>query len=149
MLSIRPIGRRPAALALLTALAVGGCGPDPSAPVDSYKRVSVSGTVTLDGTPLAGGMIQLDPAADTKGPGATGEIVQGKFTIERPMGPVAGKYKVKVSGIPPVKIKEDEQPGGTPKSVPDPVPARYNTKSTLETEIPAGGSSTLDFPLKK
>lgn len=137
-----------AALVLLTTLAVGGCGSDPSVPADPYTRVPISGTVTLNGTPLAEGMIQLDPAAETKGPTVSGDISQGKFTIGQPQGPVAGKYKVKVSGIPPAKVNENEQPGGTPKRAPDPVPAKYNTASTLETDIPAGGASNLDFPLK-
>jgi hypothetical protein len=140
-----------AALVLLTTLAVGGCGSgsDTSAPDNVYARFPVSGTVTLNGTPLAEGTIQFEPAAETTGPTVTGEIRQGKFTIERPQGPVAGKHKVQISGIPPVKVKENEEPGGTPRSVSDPVPAKYNTETTLETDIPVGGSSTLDFPLKK
>jgi len=142
-------GRCPAALILPAILALGGCGSDPSAPDDVYQRVAVSGTVTLDGTPLAVGMIQLDSMAETKGPTVSGEISQGKFAIARPQGPVAGKYKVRVSGIAPAKIKEDEQPGGTSKPAPDPVPARFNSESKLETDIPPGGSSSLDFPLKK
>jgi hypothetical protein len=146
---IRPNVLRPAALVLLTTLAIGGCGADGSAPVDPYQRVAASGTVTLDGVPLSEGMIQFEPAASTKGPAASGEIHQGKFAIEKSQGPVAGKYKVRISGRPPAKIDVQEQPGGTPKVTPDPVPSKYNTKSTLETDVPADGSSTLDFPLKK
>src|SRR4051794_20358255 len=95
---------RPTTLILLTTLAIGGCSADSSAPVDPYPRVAVAGTVTLDGALLPEGMIQLDPAPDTKGPTASGEIHQGKFTIEKPQGPVAGKYKVSISGRPPAKI---------------------------------------------
>jgi hypothetical protein len=140
---------RPTTPILLAALAIGGCNADSSAPVDPYPRVAVAGTVTLDDLPLSEGMIQLDPAPDTKGPTASGEIHQGKFAIEKPLGPVSGKYKVRISGRPPAKINEQEQPGGTPKVKPDPVPSKYNSKSKLETDVPAEGSPTLDFKLKK
>jgi hypothetical protein len=142
---------RPAAVILLSlsALAIGGCSTDTSAPVDALPRVAVAGTVTLDGSPLPQGMIQLNPAPGTKSPAVAGEISEGKFSIEKSQGPVAGKYKVSISSRAPAKIKEGEAPGGTPKLKPETVPAKYNTQSTLETEVPAGGSSSLDFPLKK
>ncbi|SIO66320.1 hypothetical protein SAMN05444166_8041 [Singulisphaera sp. GP187] len=146
---IRPNVLRPNTLILLTAIVSGGCGADSSAPVDPYTRVTVAGTVTLDGTPLSEGTIQLDPAPDTKGPTATGEIHQGKYAIEKSQGPVAGKYLVRISGRPLVKLEATVQPGGTPKVTPDPVPSQYNTKSKLETNLPADGSPNLDFDLKK
>jgi len=149
MPSTRLNGRCLASLTLLTTLTLGGCGGDPSVPAEPFTRVPVSGTVTLDGTPLAGGMIEFDPPPETKGPITSGEIIEGKFAINKPLGPAAGKYKVKVFGIVPVKVKPNEEPGGTPKPVPDPVPAKYNTETTLETTIPPGGSSTMDFTLKK
>lgn len=140
---------RHTALVLLASLAIGGCGGDTSAPADPYTRVAIAGNVTLNGTPLSEGMIQLDPATGTNGPTVSGEIHDGKYAIEKPLGPVAGKYLVRISGRPLVKVTETVQPGGTPKVVPDPVPSKYNTKSTLETDIPAEGSSALDFALKK
>ena len=145
---IRSNGRH-AAAALLSALAIGGCNGDSSAPQDSFKRVAVAGTVTLDGAPLPEGTIQLDPAQGTKGPTASAEISEGKFSIETSQGPVAGRYQVKVSSRSAVKLKPGEEPGGTPKLKPELVPSQYNAKSTLETEVPAGGSQSLDFPLKK
>jgi hypothetical protein len=134
---------------LVSALTLGGCAYDPWSPVDPLPRVPVAGTVTLDGTPLAQGMIQLDPAPETKGPAVAAEINGGKFAIEKAQGPVPGKYKVRISGRPPVKLKPGEEPGGTPKPAPETIPARYNTESTLEAEIPAGGSPALDFALKQ
>jgi hypothetical protein len=145
---IRSNGRY-AVAALLSALAIGGCNADPSAPEDTFKRVAVAGTVTLNGTPLSEGIIQLDPAQGTKGPTASAEISEGKFSIETSQGPVAGRYQVKVTSHAPVKLQPGEAPGGTPKLKPELIPSQYNTKSTLETEVPAGGSQSLDFPLKK
>jgi hypothetical protein len=146
---IRPNGGRPAVAILLPALAIGGCSADPSAPLDTFPRVAVSGTVTLSGTPLPQGMIQFDPAQGTTGPTAAAEISGGKFAIERSQGPVPGKYKIMIFSRAPVKIGEGEAPGGTPKLKPETIPARYNTKSTLESEVPAGGSDSLEFALKK
>jgi hypothetical protein len=134
---------------LISVLALGGCSYDPWSPVDNLPRVPVAGTVTLDGTPLAQGVIQFEPAPETTGPSVAAEISGGKFAIDKAQGPVPGKYKVRISGRPPAKVNAGEPPGGTPKAAPETIPAKYNTESTLETEIPAGGSAALDFALKE
>ena len=149
MLAIRQQFRHLPTAILLPILALIGCTSETSTPTDSYVRVPVSGTVTLEGTPVPKGSIQLTPAEGTKGPVTSAEIIEGKFSIEQANGPTAGKYKVSISGRPTATIKSDEMPGGTPKLVPEPVPTKYNTASTLETDVPAGGSSTLEFALKK
>src|SRR5438270_729333 len=97
-----------AAAILLSALALGGCSNDPWNPVDPLPRVPVAGTVTLDGTPLSQGMIQFDPAQETKGTTVAAEISGGKYSIEKAQGPVPGKYKVLISGRPPAKLKPGE-----------------------------------------
>ena len=145
---IRLNGRH-AATVLLSALAVAGCSPDPSAPRDPFNRVAVAGTVTLNGTPLPGGMIQFDPAQGTTGPTASAEISEGKFSVDRSQGPVAGHHQVMISSRTAIKLKDGEAPGGASKPKPELVPAQYNTKSTLETDVPASGSQSLDFTLKK
>jgi hypothetical protein len=140
---------RPAAVLLISAVVIAGCSAGASSPRDTLPRVAVSGNVTLDGTPLPVGAIQFNPESGTEGPPAAGEIRDGTYSIEKPQGPVPGKYKVTISSRPPAKLNENEAPGGAPKLKPETVPARYNTGSKLETEVPAGGSSTLDFPLVK
>jgi hypothetical protein len=142
---------RPAAapLLLISTVVIIGCSADASAPRDPLPRVAVSGAVTLDGAPLPEGMIQFNPAPGTEGPPAAGEIRDGKFSIEKPQGPVPGQYKVTISSHPPARISEGQAPGGAPRRAPETVPARYNTESTLESDVPADGSSTLDFPLVK
>jgi hypothetical protein len=140
---------RTIAALFLTVAAIGGCTPETGAPPDTLPRVAVAGTVTLDGAPLPEGTIQLDPLEGVKGATTLGEIVDGKYSIDRAGGPVPGKHKVKISSHAPVKLKEGEQPGGTPKLKPETVPAQYNTEWKLETDVPASGSSELDFALKK
>jgi hypothetical protein len=134
---------------VVAALALAGCAYDPYNPVDNLPRVPVAGTVTLDGTPLPQGMIQLDPAPETKGTTVAAAISGGKFAIAKTQGPVPGKYKVKISSRPPASVKPGEAPGGTPKPAPETLPAKYNTESTLEAEVPAGGTRALDFALKQ
>jgi hypothetical protein len=131
----------------LMLLAMTGC-QDKTTPVDTLPRRAVSGTVTLDGKPLAVGKIQFEPTGSDKGAIAAGDITDGKYSIDRAQGPTPGKYRVIISGIPTVKIKEDEQPGGPPKRQADPVPAKYNTKSTLTKEIADASSNQFDFPLE-
>jgi hypothetical protein len=141
--------RCPTAAIVLSALAVVGCSNDPWNPIDTLPRVAVAGTVTLDGTPLPEGSIQFSPAPETKGTSVAAEIRGGKYAIAKAQGPVPGKHKVLISGRPPARLKPDEPPGGTPRPTLETVPAKYNTQSTLESDIPAGGSPALDFALKK
>src|SRR5262245_39787782 len=122
----------PIAVILLATLALVGCSYDPWQPVDMLPRVAVAGSVTLDGTPLAQGMIQFDPRPETKGTTVAGEINGGKYSIEKTQGPVPGKHKVSISGRVPARLKPEEPPGGTPKPTPEPIPAKYNTASTLQ-----------------
>jgi hypothetical protein len=129
-------------------LAIVGCA-DKTAPVDTLPRRAVSGTVSLDGNPLAEGKITFSPAENEKGtgPSVSGDIKEGKFSIDRTQGPTPGKYKVIISGIPGVEIKADELPGSAPKRQPDPVPAQYNTKTTLTKDIGDDAANQFDFPL--
>ncbi len=148
MPSSRVIGRSAFASLVLSALTLVGCSSDPT-PVDPLPRVPVSGSVTFEGAPLAEGMIQFDPVAGSQGTSASGAVTAGAFAIEKALGPVPGKYQVSISSRPPAGIAASETPGGTPKSKPETIPAKYNTSTTLEADIPAGGSSSLAYVLKK
>ena len=59
-------------------------------------RVSVKGTVSVDGTPLANGSISFAPAPQTEGPSSRGKVEQGSFAIDAPLGPGVGEYRVVV-----------------------------------------------------
>jgi hypothetical protein len=135
-------------LAVLLLLALAGCA-DSTAPVDALPRKALSGSVSLDGQPLAQGKIQFDPVGAGAGNTtlATGEIKDGKFAIDRASGPVPGKYKVSISSVPPIKIGPGEEPGARPKMDPEKVPAKYNTRTTLTEEI-TDGSAPLNYDLK-
>ena len=130
----------------LLAIGLAGCAGD-SESAGTVPRVAVSGTVTLDGKPLPQGIIQFDPEAGDAGLNVVGNVVDGQFSLDKQKGPAPGKYRVSISSRRPHEIKPGEAPGGMPKSEPEKVPAKYNTRTTLSKEITADGPNELDFPL--
>jgi hypothetical protein len=141
--------RRPFAEALLLmASAAGGCMSEPE-PVDRIPRVAVSGKVTFDGNPLSAGKIQFQPIGTEPAPIAVGDIEDGRFSIDRSGGPSPGKYRVIISSRTAPKIREGQEPGGTPKGEPEKIPKQYNTQSKLEVDIAPNGPLTFEFPLSK
>jgi hypothetical protein len=133
---------------VLPLVTCGGCAHQNTSG-DTLPRVAVSGSVTLDGTPLPAGSIQFVPQSAEAGKGVTAsaEITNGKFAIEKDQGPVPGKYHVSISSLHGAVVKPNEQPGGPPKREPEKVPAQYNTRTTLVKDVTAGGPNTLDFAL--
>ncbi len=128
----------------LALLFLSGCSGGEG---ESLPRQSISGTVTLDGTPLAGGTIQFLPVAE-EGAQAFGEIENGQFTIAQDAGPTPGKYKVVISSVKgPGGIAPDEEPGPMSERPKEAIPPEYNQNTTLEATIAAGPSEPLTFPL--
>lgn len=78
------------------AVGVAGCG---NASKEGPETVKVTGTVTLDGEPLAGAYVTF--SLKTAGPPAFGETDdQGRFslqTFEPGDGAIAGKYPITVT----------------------------------------------------
>ncbi len=135
--------------AVAAALTTPGCGGGSS---DGLDRKSVSGKVTLDGAPLAKGVISFDPAEGSAGAvPAGGVIAEGGYTIDSANGPTPGKYKVSIrstsgEGTP----LGNAAPGAPPrvkKGAVDPIPKKYNSESELTATVAASGSTTADFEL--
>lgn len=136
-------------VAALLALAPAGCDSG-SSEVDPLPRLTVSGTVTLDGKPLPEGKLQFMPDSSGSGVMTVGEINDGKFSIEQAQGPVPGKYRVMISSRPVYKVNPGENPGSAPNPGPGPekVPRRYSGKSPeLEAEVTAGSPNSFEFNL--
>ena len=142
----RHVGRRPGLITVATAgffiLAVQtGCTDR-----DSATRGEVSGTVTLDGTPVPGGTIVFRPTGTTQGPTAGGEILDGKYFIPRKAGPAAGENIVQFVGA--IKSgKKVMDRGQEMDEWIDAFPEKYRDKSTEVRKI-ISGKNTLDFDLK-
>ena len=135
-------------LAALAAFAAG-CGGG-----DGYPRVPVSGTVTLDGQPLATGTITFEPKQPLPTQ-AGGKVVAGKFEIPKEAGPVPGEYAVAIFGG-PVDPKAAAEFDGGAISRTDPryeklrevVPAKFNSSTTLSAQVRAGEPNSFQFDLR-
>jgi hypothetical protein len=83
-----------AVFAAVLGAAAAGCGS---------SGVPVSGTVTVDGQPLSGGLVAFEPAAGsgTTGAGAVAGVREGRFEIPAEKNLLPGKYLVRVGPLPP------------------------------------------------
>jgi hypothetical protein len=126
-----------APLAALLGMAAG-CGSDVE------KTYPVSGTVTLDGEPLADGEIYFVTPA-------TGQIdilsiENGKFAGEAK----AGSRRVEIRAYRVIEAQAADMPGYDPgESKENYLPAKYNDESTLNAEISADSpNDNLTFELE-
>ncbi|MEW4563872.1 hypothetical protein AB1K70_15160 [Bremerella sp. JC770] len=126
-------------LCLVAILLVGCSNPN-------GHRAPVSGQVTLDGDPLAEGSILFTPMGE--GPSAGGDIKNGHYDLSQALGPAHGKYRVQISAWKPLgKTVHDEASARDDEILISIIPAKYNTKSTLEVEVIQDGENTFDFDL--
>jgi len=132
--------------AVLILSVLGGCG---GGTADGFDRQSVSGEVVFAGKPLPHGYIQFQPTSEN-GVAAGGSITDGKFSIPKPEGPVAGDYKVLISSSEAATGDAGGDlpaPGAPTKPKPEPIPAKYNSASTLTQKIESGGENKFTFTL--
>lgn len=126
-------------LALLPiALAtLAGCGGEGGA-----KTYSVSGTVTLDGTPVADGQITFRTAKD--GRRFSGPIKDGKYDVKAETGDMT--VEIVASRVVPGKF--DKSNPGIDEPVSEMyIPKKYNAETTLTAKID-GSTSLPPFELK-
>lgn len=110
------------------------------------KTYPVSGTVTLDGQPLAEGEIYFKDT--TKGDVAFGQIKDGKFAFQAPAGPKKVEiYAYKMELDPVAKEMYGDQAQPTKVNY---IPAKFNTDSTLTATVEAStepGKNTFEFKI--
>jgi hypothetical protein len=132
-----------AALILVCCLPVGGCS-------SGGKLAPVSGTVTLDGKPLADALIVFQPIANAGKPapgmGSSGVTdASGKYTLrtmdtDRP-GAVVAKHSVAINMK--GESSDLDKPGPPKKGL----PAKYNRNSELQFDVQPGGTDKADFDI--
>lgn len=128
------LGRCRIALCLiLLVTAAGGCGKS--------SGVVSTGTVTLDGKPVANGAIVFQP--EDRSVAAEGSMIQaGRFRIVgKP-----GRRRVEISASAPAPGTPDPPTG--PVQFVEIVPDRYNKSTTLVVEVKGSGPNTFTFDLE-
>ena len=125
----------------LFVLVVAGCqktGPD--------GRLPVSGTVSVNGTPIESGAISFEPLGTPaiKTPSG-GAILDGKYAVPMAQGLVPGEYVVRIYGYKEAGVDESHP---LKPLIRDPiVPDKYGTFSELKATV-AAGETKFDFDLK-
>jgi hypothetical protein len=132
----------PLCLAVLWLLS--GCSRDP------LGRYAISGSVQLDGAPLPKGNISFQPTQAQ--PTASGAVVmQGKFSIPREAGLVAGQYRVVVNApVPAVNGKvatAEALPGDPPPPPLELIPSEWNVASKHTIEVNREGPFVFPFEI--
>lgn len=125
-----------AVILVATLAACPGCG-GPTGKTPPLGQVT--GTVTMDGAPLAETRIEFEPKAMAASSHGVTDA-SGKYTLyytQGVKGAAIGSHVVRIEGSP--------MPDASGK-MPAQVPAKYNAKSTLTAEVTAGENS-LDFAL--
>ena len=125
-------------IVVFTLAMFAGCGGGESGP----ETASVSGVVTMDGTPLEGVVVAFEPQGEAAGRSSIGITdANGKYSLsydENSDGAIVGTHIVTVT-----TPTEGPDPSGQAK---DPIPAKYNEASELTKEVKAG-SNTIDLEL--
>ncbi|QDU52918.1 carboxypeptidase-like regulatory domain-containing protein [Gimesia panareensis] len=116
-----------------------GCGG--SAGSDQPDLGSVTGVVTMDGEPLSNVSVTFTPTEGRPSNGVTDET--GKYVLgylRDTQGAVIGTHQVSIT-------TPQDAPTPPGQKYKDPIPAKYNTETTLTEEVKAG-DNTIDFKLE-
>jgi len=135
-MSIRTRSRLLVCFSLALAVSVTGCSRGP-------ELGTVTGTVTLDGEPLANAEVVFQPPGGSPSVATTDSAgrYELEYTKDKP-GAVLGTHTVRITAQ---TTKVDES--GNEVQVPQRVPERYNYRSQLLREVKRG-ENKFDFDLK-
>ena len=125
----------------MLVMVVVGCGRN------ELGLVPVEGVVTLDGQPLADARVIFRPFEGGR-PSSGVTDADGNFKLvysEDQTGALPGKHHVSVSTL--VEADPDSSDPLVKTGQKERVPAKYNSKTTLEADLDAGNES-LTFDLK-
>jgi len=125
--------------ATLLIVTVTGCQP--------AARLGVSGTVELDGAPLADGTISFRPQPGTEGPSGGSPITAGEYLVEAEKGLVPGAYLVEIQGWRKTGRQTKTMTGHVVDEIEHIVPVRYNDQTELTADISRDTPTEFDFQL--
>jgi hypothetical protein len=123
------------------------------------KIVPVSGVVKLDGQPYGNAVVSFQPIGSESNPepgrGSSAYTDEnGRFVLQTDnaeKGAVVGKHRVRIMTRGSDMV--GQTPGGSPDDVPagkavDPIPPEWNALSTVEFDVPPGGTDQANFDIK-
>jgi hypothetical protein len=110
-------------------------------------REGFSGTVTFEGQPLNGSIEFVSQDGQQQ---SGGVVTNGQYSVPAEQGLPPGNYTVRIysSGVGP-EVDPTQPPGPESMEPPpeDPIPAEFNTESTLTAEITSGGENVFNFDI--
>tara|TARA_R110002095_G_scaffold189660_1_gene167320 strand:- start:36845 stop:37318 length:474 start_codon:yes stop_codon:yes gene_type:complete len=130
-----------------------GCGSD------KVELATVSGTVTMNGEPLPGATVVFRPQTTVEDNEAkVGAESYGKtngdgqyhltIVLTGAKGAVVGPNDVMISLDEFEEILPSFDSSGKDRRGPNPIPAEYNSKTTLKFDVPPAGAEDADFKLE-
>lgn len=136
---------------LLLLCSSSGCGHS-----DDLQRNAISGTITIDGAPLESGVVRLIPIEPHSGPGSMEKVTEGAFQFTEENGPIAAQHRVEIEATEHVAFAIDDEAAfasfvkstGRSPLARNPIPAIYNSASTLTANIENTADQRFVFELK-
>ena len=131
----------------LLCLVIAGCGGS------GIDLCTVTGTVTLDGTPLEGATVEFQPTGEGGSPSYGQTDASGAynlmFTYDKE-GATPGDHTVRISKTTGGEGDDDDDDGDDDDDddgeVQETLPAKYNSETTLTATV-TDGKNVLDFAL--
>lgn len=136
-------------LATILSLTGVGCGNSG----DGFQRVPIKGKVTVDGQPLAAGVIRFLPDTSVAGRNSEAIVTNGEYALDEFTGPIAGKHRVEIEATYHIAYRIDDEAAYARHvqtqgaMLANPIPPQFNRQSQLTTDIPTAGSDNLNFNL--
>lgn len=140
----------PSRLLLVTgSLFVVGCSGQSQVP-----RIAVTGTVTVDGTPLPKGKVVFTPAEGNASLMAMAQIVDGRFETPESFGPIPGIQRVEIISTDDGGYAPDDEAamerwvaGGRKPIKVVRIPPQYQKDGKLKAEVKTEGPNEFKFEL--
>jgi hypothetical protein len=129
---------RGAGLSLTWLVLFAGCGGD--------AGVTVSGKITLDGSPLDDATISFVPLAGGQRNAGWASVENGQYVIPESSELGSGNFRVEVRALRATGEKSNQN-DPTLINAKEALPSKYNSKSELAAELKPGANS-VDFDLK-
>ena len=132
--------------ATLVVSTLAGCGAK-----DPLGRKAISGSVTLNGSPVAQGNIMFEPVGTAAVTSSGSVITAGKFAIEQEFGLPPGKFVVRINVPKPGTggtFDANTLPGVMLEPPEEMAPPDWNTNSKQSIEVKPDGPFEYNFDIK-